>query len=117
VVEQANSGWRVTGDETEMGYQLVSPVIEVPAQQLLLVRTKGINEAGRACLGILKGDETAWIVPAEPNRAELSANTASNTQIKLVFANCMTATTKSQSRFSVYEVTYGIVHVTSNAGR
>ena len=116
-VEQTKAGWRITGDETEMGYQLVSPVIDVPAQQLLLVRTKGINEAGRACLGILKGDETAWIVPAEPNRAELAVNTAANTQIKLVFANCMTSTTRTQSRFSVYEVTYGIVQVASNIAR
>lgn len=116
-VEAAQSGWRVTGNDTEMGYQLVSPVIEVPAQQLLLVRTKGVNEAGRVCLGILKGDETAWIVPAEPNRTELAVNTAANTQIKLVFANCMTATTRTQSRFSVYELTYGVVQVASNGGR
>jgi hypothetical protein len=116
-VERIASGWRVTGDETEMGYQLVSPVIEVPAQQLLLVRAKGILESGRSCLGILRGDESAWIVPAEPNRAELAVNTAANTQIKLVFANCMTATARAQSRFSVYEVTYGIVQAASNPAR
>ena len=65
----------------------------------------------------MRGDESAWIVPAEPNRAELAVDTAANTQIKLVFANCMTATVRAQSRFTVYEVTYGIVQAASNAAR
>jgi hypothetical protein len=114
-VESTELGWRVLGDDTPIGYQMVSPPIEVLMGQLLLVRAKGVNETGRACLGVLSADQTAWLRSPDPGMAEVAVATAAHTAVRFVFTNCMTGMASQRSQFVVREVSYGFVQGAADA--
>jgi len=116
-LEAVDNGWKVHGDNTAMGYQAISPAIAVKPHQRLLVRARGVNEAGRVCLGVLNAAQTGWVASPDVGQPEVAVETGTNTEVRLVFANCMTATVPENSRFVVYGVSYGFLDGPGGAGR
>jgi hypothetical protein len=100
----------VQGDDTQMGYQLTSPPVQVTPHRTLLVRVSGTIDQGRVCIGALDEGQGHWVVPADSARQEIVVDTADNRHITIVFANCMPATpTPVPTRFTIESVSYGML--------
>lgn len=104
----ANGDSRIVhGDNTTVGYQLVSPRITVPPRARMRVRVYGNIEQGRVAFGILDGTGARWLMPATWGRSDFIINTESYPEVALVFANARQAADPAvASRFSVQSITY-----------
>lgn len=87
LVAPQDSGVIVNGDDSQFGYQLLSPPIPVRPHSKIAVRVYGDVEQGRVAFGILNGDGQRWLMPAVWGRSDFEANTGDNDRIVMVFAN------------------------------
>lgn len=87
----AAGGLELVGDDTQYGYQLVSPPIDVRPESTYLFRVRFAAEAGRVCAGLLTGDQQRWLVPPDGATAELVVHTGQTIQVRVVLANCYLA--------------------------
>jgi hypothetical protein len=81
-------GVELTGDDTQMGYQLLSPVVPVMPGRTYLLRIKFDVITGRVCAGILTGDQKRWLNPPDGSTADFVFNTVEVDGIRVVIANC-----------------------------
>jgi hypothetical protein len=106
-VSTENDRQVVLGNHTAFGYQLMSPPIDVPSHDTLVVRVYGAVDRGRVCVGILDGSQQHWLVAPDWRRSDFIAGTGLNTRVFLVFANCrQPADGSPASRFTVQSVSY-----------
>ncbi|CAN5430180.1 hypothetical protein BH11PSE11_BH11PSE11_02370 [soil metagenome] len=77
----------LSADETQWGYQLVSPSLKVAPQSKLVVRLDYEAIAGKVCAGILD-EKGNWLIAADRAEHEFAFNSGTNSAINLVFANC-----------------------------
>lgn len=78
----------VIGDDTQYGYQLMSPPLPVKPGTRHLVRLRFEVIEGRVCGGVLSGDQQRWLVPADGTTAEYVFDSADVDSVRIVFANC-----------------------------
>jgi len=83
-----NGGIEVTGDDSQFGYQLMSPPIPVQPSQSYIVRYKFEMVEGRVCVGIISGDQQRWLVPPDGTTVEYAFNAGTLDAVRVVLANC-----------------------------
>ncbi len=81
-------GIAYAGDDTQTGYQVMSPPIPLAANATYLVRVKFEVTEGRVCAGILTADQQRWLVPPDGVTAELSFQSGAVDAMRVVLANC-----------------------------
>lgn len=81
-------GIDVVGDQTQYGYQMMSPPIPLQAGATYLFRVKFEAETGRVCAGILSGDQQRWVVPPDGATVEFSLPAVTVPDVRVVIANC-----------------------------
>ncbi len=81
-------GVDVQGDDTQFGYQLVSPAISLRPESMYLMRVRFEVDQGRVCAGILSGDQKHWVVRADGATAEFMFNSGGMGSVHVVLANC-----------------------------
>lgn len=84
----AAGGFEFEGDNTQFGYQLMTPPIFVQPGLSYVVRARFEPLDGRTCLGILTGDQQRWIVPPDGTSIEYPFSSAGVEAFRLVIANC-----------------------------
>lgn len=102
VVSKRGRTFTVKSDTIPSGYQLVSPPLEVPAQQLLSVQIVGAVTKGEMCVGVLDGVQQHWLLAPVRPRTALLAPTGANRQVRIVFSNCA----NPPGEFTVRAITY-----------
>jgi len=99
-------GYAIDGNNTG-GYQLMSPLMAVPASERVLVRARGTTERGRICFGVLDSSQQRWLHAPSAPESEFIFETASNRAVRLVFAAC--PGDSAAARFHVQSITYAIL--------
>lgn len=87
-VAPAAGGVNVLGDDTQFGYQLMSPAVPVRPRTLHLFRVRYEVEEGRVCAGILSGDQQRWLVAPDGSSAEYMFDSGEQEAVRVVLANC-----------------------------
>ena len=106
----AGGGLEVAGDATQVGYQVISPVIPVRPSKQYLVRVRFEVNQGRVCAGVLSGDQQRWIVAADGATAEYAFDSANLDGVRLVLTNCyLQDTGNSKSRFRLFGGSYAAI--------
>jgi hypothetical protein len=106
-VAKEGHGEVVRGNTTAFGYQLMSPPIDVAADDTVAVRVYGSVEQGRVCVGILDGSQQHWLIAPDWRRSDFVVGTGANSRVFVVFANCrQPADGAPASRFTVQSVSY-----------
>jgi hypothetical protein len=70
------------------GYQLQSPRIAVPPHRHLLFRLNAAMESGRACFGVLDGNEKGWLLTPDGGQPSYDIDTGDNRGVVLIVADC-----------------------------
>jgi hypothetical protein len=105
-----NNGYRVSGNATPTGYQVISEPLAVLPHHRVLVRVAGTIEEGRVCFGALDESQQHWLLPANGSQQEYTASTGNNTHLWLLFANCFTGKDPPvATRFVIESISYGIL--------
>lgn len=105
----AASGVTVYGNNAQLEYQLMSPPIAVSPHTTLELRVHGRVEQGRVGVGIIDGSQQHWLLPPGYGHSDFLAETGSNTQVRIVFANMkQPADGDISSRFVVQSVSYDL---------
>lgn len=78
----------VSGDATQFGYQLMSPVVPVSPGTRYLVRLRFETLAGRVCGGVLTADQQRWLVSPDGNTVEYAFDSGDRDGFRVVMANC-----------------------------
>jgi hypothetical protein len=105
-VTPETGGYAIDGNSMG-GYQLMSPLMAVPASTSVLVRARGTTERGRICIGVFDSSQQRWLhAPATPE-SEFIFDTASNRAVRLVFAACPGDSTAA--RVHVQSMTYAML--------
>lgn len=81
-------GIEVTGDDSQFGYQIMSPIVAVTPGATHLVRLRFEVLEGRVCAGVLSGDQQRWLVAPDGKSVEYSFDTGDLDAIRVVIANC-----------------------------
>lgn len=103
-------GVEYSGDNTQSGYQLMSPPIPVRPNASYLVRVRYDTIEGRVCAGILTGDQQRWVVPPDGATVELAFNSGAVDAVRVVMANCFAVDSGNPvSRFRVAGGSYAIL--------
>ncbi len=102
VVSKRGRTFTVKSDNVPSGYQLVSPPLDVPAQQLVAIQIAGSVTKGEMCVGVLDGVQQHWLLVPVPPRTALLAPTGANRQVRIVFSNCA----NPPGEFTVRAITY-----------
>ncbi len=105
VVSRSGRGFAVKSDNIPSGYQLVSPPLEVPAQQVLAVQIVGAVTKGEMCVGVLDGGQQNWLLAPVRPRTALLAPTGDNREVRIVFSNCA----NPPGEFTVRSISYQAV--------
>jgi hypothetical protein len=79
--------YKLHGNSTRWGYQLVSPPIEVTRKSLVAMSLNYEVASGNVCAGILDEKEN-WLVAADRSDHAYQFNSAGNSSVRVVFANC-----------------------------
>lgn len=103
-------GLDVHGDNTQFGYQLMSPPVPIRPSTTYLFRVRYTTEEGRVCAGILAGDQQRWIVPPDGATVEFRFDSNQIDAVRVVIANCYAADSGNpRSRISVSGGSYGVL--------
>lgn len=86
--EKRQDGFTITGNDTQFGYQLASPVLPVTRHQSVTVQINYITMQGRVCPGVLDGKAQTWIATPNKPRSEIVFLSGSNSSVIVVMANC-----------------------------
>ena len=81
-------GIEVAGDATQIGYQMLSPVIPVQPATRHLLRVRFEVRQGRVCAGVLTGDQQRWVVPADGTTVEYAFDSGDLNGVRVVLTNC-----------------------------
>lgn len=81
-------GLEVTGDNSQFGYQLLSPPVPIDPARTYVVRLKFEATEGRVCAGILSGDQQRWLVPPDNATVEYAFAAGGVDAFRAVIANC-----------------------------
>jgi hypothetical protein len=108
-VSGSGDGLLIEGDDSDFGYQVMSPPVAVPPDQTLIVQVESAIDAGQVCFGILDGAQQRWLLAPETQRTQYKVNTLRNTRVWFVFANCevQQAAGRRPTRFRIHTVRYG----------
>jgi len=97
----------MVGDDTQFGYQLMSPPFPVAPNTKHLVRLRFEVIEGRVCGGVLSGDQQRWLVPPDGTTAEYVFDSAAVDAVRVVVANCYRFEGKNpRSRFRIFGGSY-----------
>lgn len=86
--QKEQDGFAITGNNTQFGYQFVSPVIPVNRRQSVTVKIDYVTMQGRVCPGVLDGKAQNWIATPDQPRNEIVFQSGSNSSVIVVMANC-----------------------------
>lgn len=89
----------VVGDASRYGYQLQSPLIDVPTHARITVTITINAENGEVGLGALDGSGARWLAAPERD-GRITFNTGDETRFRLVIANMNDAPLTGQARFT-----------------
>lgn len=81
-------GVEVTGDDSQFGYQIMSPVVPVMPGARHLLRLRFDVLEGRVCAGVLSGDQQRWLVAPDGTSVEYAFDTGELDAVRVVIANC-----------------------------
>ncbi len=101
------AGGYVVDGNASGGYQLMSPLMAVPASRLVLMRAAGTTERGRICLGVIDSAQQRWLHPPAVPESEFLFATGANRAVRVVFAACPGDSTAA--RFHLQSITYAIL--------
>lgn len=76
------------GDDSQSGYQLMSPSLTLEANTDYLVRVKVETREGRVCAGVLSADQQRWLAAPSVSAPESSVRSAQPIAVRVVIANC-----------------------------
>jgi hypothetical protein len=96
----------VDGDDSPYGYQFSSPVVRVNWGDRIELEVPNVVHRGRVCVGVLNGDGSQWLVPADIWRARMRFDTDKSLGFRVVFANCRDRVPNDKSRFEVSTASY-----------
>ena len=100
----------VTGDDSHVGYQVVSPVVTLVPERHYLIRPRFDVTAGRVCAGVITADMVRWLAAPDPALAEVAFDSERVTAVRVVLANCNLQTAgNTRSRFLVQGGTFASV--------
>ena len=100
----------VAGDNTQFGYQLMSPVIRVTPGTKYLLRLRFETIAGRVCAGVLSADQQRWLVAPDGTTAEYAFDAGAFDGIIVVVANCYRGETDNpKTHFKLIGGSYAVV--------
>ena len=103
-------GVEVQGNDSQYGYQLVSPLISLRPESTYLMRVHLSVDEGRVCPGILSGDGQRWVAPPDGTTAEFLFKSAQLVSVQVVVANCyLLDAGNPKSRFRVTGGSYGLL--------
>jgi hypothetical protein len=80
-------GITVVGDNTQLGYQIMTPPVPVQPGLSYIFRVKYEPIEGRVCVGILSGDQQRWVIPPDGTSVEF-AFMANLDAVRVIMANC-----------------------------
>jgi hypothetical protein len=107
VASREGEAFRVQGDDTRYGYQLLSPPIAIGPNRNAVVRLDFTVERGEVCTGILNESKTKWILVAAERKNELHFNSGSAASVRVAFANCnYSAQPPARSLFTLRNAAY-----------
>jgi hypothetical protein len=98
------------GDNTQFGYQLMSPPVPLRPSTTYLFRVRYTTEEGRVCAGILTGDQQRWVVPPDGATVEFRFDSNQLDAARVVIANCHVADSGyPRSRITLSGGSYGVI--------
>jgi hypothetical protein len=110
VTPAASGGLEIVGDNTQFGYQLMTPSIPIESGRSYLVRIKFEMIDGRVCVGILSGDQKKWLVAPDGGTVEYAFNAEGVDAFRVILANCnLSDLDNPRTRFRVIGGSYAIV--------
>jgi hypothetical protein len=96
----------VEGNDTQWGYQLLSPPVEVRRHGTISLHVAYSVERGRACVGVLDARERTWLVTPNQLSSDYQFESGDNERVRVVIANCNAALSGQRSRFVVSSAAY-----------
>lgn len=97
----------VRGDNSQFGYQISSPVIEVEPNSLVTLRLPVTAEKGQVGIGVLEKSGQTWLVAPDSVKREIVFNTGNNTGFIVVVANYFPQPSATEpSRFTILKGAY-----------
>jgi hypothetical protein len=109
-ISSVEGGLRVNGDRSQIGRQIVSPLVMVPPGRRVRIRMRTDLEVGRVCTGVLDASQQHWVMEPTAFRQEYQFETGPNDRVAIAVANCAPRITdNSHSRFKFYGGSFGVV--------
>ena len=100
----------VSGDSTQFGYQVMSPVVPVTPGTRYLLRLRFETVEGRVCAGVLSGNQQRWLAAPNGTSAEYAFDSGDLDGIRVVIANCYGYDAGNpRSRFKLTGGSFGIL--------
>lgn len=81
-------GFSVEGNDTQHGYQMISPAFSVARRQQITIKIDYKVTQGRVCPGVLDEKLQAWLFLPDQPRSEFTFPSGGNSNITVVLANC-----------------------------
>jgi hypothetical protein len=106
----------VSGDATQFGYQIISPVVPVAPATRYLLRLRFETIEGRVCAGVLSANQQRWLVAPDGTTPEYAFDSGDLDGIRVVVANCYGYDSGNpRSRFRLSGGSFGILSATKGA--
>lgn len=100
----------LAGDNTQFGYQVMSPVVPVTPGTHYLLRLRFETIEGRVCAGVLSANQQRWLAAPDGTTAEYAFDTGDLDGIRVVIANCYGSDSGNpQSRFRLMGGSFGVL--------
>jgi hypothetical protein len=104
----ASGALELAGDASRSGTQLTSPKLAADIGDSVALHLDMTVTQGRACLGVLNGTKTAWLVSPDRPRTDVTFREDESRAFYVVSANCNDADTNPATRLTVFGGRYTI---------